>query len=98
VRLMRQWSANDIAAPTKVCFGLVSINLRHWGRWISLITAIVAELWLLMARKREIRRMRAAWTAIDDRTLNDIGVSRWEMAYAEIRQAPGWEYESHLPL
>jgi uncharacterized protein YjiS (DUF1127 family) len=90
VRLMHQWSANDIAAPTKVCFGLASINLRHWGRWISLITAIVAELWLLMAREREIRRMRAAWTVIDDRTLRDIGVSRWEMAYAEVRQAPGW--------
>ena len=93
-----QWSANAIAAPNKVSFGLVPINLGRWGRWISLITAIVAELWLRMAREREIRRMRAAWATIDDRTLRDIGVSRSEMAYAEVRQTPGGEYESHAGL
>ena len=80
------WSANAIAARNKVSFGLASINLGRLDRWISLLTKIVAELWLRMARKREIRRMRTAWATIDDRTLRDIGVSRWEMAYAEVRQ------------
>ena len=90
-----QWSANAIAAPNKVGFGLPPIKLGRWGRWISLITAIVAERWLRMAREREIRRMRTAWATIDDRTLRDIGVSRWEMEYAEVSRAAGGGHENH---
>ena len=77
--------ANAIAASTKVIFGLAPINLRSWGRWISFI---VVELWLRMVRGREIRRMRKAWATIDDRTLRDLGVSRWEMAHAGVEPAP----------
>jgi hypothetical protein len=79
-----QWSANVIAAPTKVGFDLAPVKLKGSGRWISLLTSIVSELWLRMAREREIRRMQAAWATIDDRILRDIGVSRWEMAYAGV--------------
>jgi len=97
MRFPHPWSANAITAPTRVSFGLAPINLGRWGRWIRLLTAIVAELWLRMARQREIRRMRTAWATIDDRTLRDIGVSRWEMAYAEVAQEGGG-YESHSAL
>jgi uncharacterized protein YjiS (DUF1127 family) len=93
-----RWSVNGIAAPSKISFGLAPINLERWGRWISLITAIVAKLWLRMARDRQIRRMRTAWATIDDRTLRDIGVSRWEVAYAESKRAPGSGYESDSAL
>jgi uncharacterized protein YjiS (DUF1127 family) len=79
----RQWSANAIATPTKVCFYLAPIKLKGCGRWISLIAAIVAELWFRLARQREIRRMRKAWATIGNRTLRDIGVSRWEVAHVE---------------
>ena len=91
----QQWSANAIAAPNKVGFGR---DLGRWDRWIGLITAVVAKLWLWMAREGEIRRMRAAWATIDDQTLKDIGVSRWEMAFAEARRAPGGGYGSRSAL
>jgi uncharacterized protein YjiS (DUF1127 family) len=39
-------------------------------------------LWSRMLRGREIRRIRASWEAIDDRTLKDIGISRYEIEYA----------------
>jgi uncharacterized protein YjiS (DUF1127 family) len=77
-------SASALAAPTGVSFDLAAIKLKGWGRWIGLITSIVAELWLRMAREREIRRMRKAWTTIDDRTLRDIGISRWEWRMREL--------------
>jgi uncharacterized protein YjiS (DUF1127 family) len=98
MRFPHQWSANAIAAPTKVGFGRATISLGRWGRWISSITAIVAKLWSRMARAREMRRMLRAWPSIDDRTLRDIGVSRLEMACAEVRQAPDDGSESHSAL
>jgi uncharacterized protein YjiS (DUF1127 family) len=54
--------------------------------WISSTTSILTELWSRMLREREIRRIRAAWRAIDDRTLKDIGVSRYEIEYAGDRR------------
>jgi uncharacterized protein YjiS (DUF1127 family) len=78
-----QWSVNAVDDP-EVSFDLATIKLKGWGRWISLITWIVAMLWLRMAREREMRRMRAAWATIDDRTLRDIGVSRWEWRMREL--------------
>ena len=93
-----QWPANVLATPNKAIFGLPPVKSGRWGRWIALIATIVAELWLQMAREREIRHMRTAWAAIDDRTLRDIGVSRWKMAYAEVGQAPRRGYESHSAL
>jgi uncharacterized protein YjiS (DUF1127 family) len=34
-----------------------------------------------MRREREIRRITAAWKTIDDRTLKDIGICRYEIEY-----------------
>jgi uncharacterized protein YjiS (DUF1127 family) len=51
--------------------------------WIFSITSFVAELWSRMLREREIRHLRAAWEMIDDRTLRDIGISRYEIEYAK---------------
>ena len=69
----REWRGTAIAAPTK--FGV-------WRRRVGSIAAIVAGLWSGVLREREIRRIRAAWRAIDDRTLADIGISRIEFEYA----------------
>jgi hypothetical protein len=88
-----QCPANPITAPAKVGFDLAPINLKHCGGWTSFITTIVAELWLRTAREREISRMRAAWVAIGDRALRDIGVFCWKMAFAAVRHASGWRYE-----
>ena len=79
-----QCSAHALADPTEDRFDLAAIKFKGWGRWIGLITSIAAELWLRMAREREIRRMRKAWTTIDDRTLRDIGFSRWEWRMREL--------------
>jgi uncharacterized protein YjiS (DUF1127 family) len=54
--------------------------------WITSTSSILTELWSRMLRKREIRRIRAAWRAIDDRTLKDIGISRYEIEYAGDRR------------
>ena len=70
---LREWRGTAIAAPTK--FGV-------WRRRVGSIAAIVAGLWSGVLREREIRRIRAAWRTIDDRTLEDIGISRIEFEYA----------------
>ena len=56
--------------------------------WITSISSILTELWSRMLREREIRRIRAAWGAIDDRTLKDIGICRYEIEYG--RDARHW--------
>ena len=61
------------AAPTR--FG-------GWRRWVGSIAAIVAGLWSRVLCEREIHRIRAAWRTIDDRTLEDIGISPIEFQYA----------------
>ena len=70
----RDWRGTAIAAPTK--FG-------GWRRLVGSIAAIGAGLWSRALREREIRRIRAAWRTIDDRTLEDIGISRIEFQYAQ---------------
>ena len=54
----------------------------HPRRWISLLISILGELRSRMHRRREIRRIDAAWAMVDDRTLTDIGISRLEIEYA----------------
>jgi uncharacterized protein YjiS (DUF1127 family) len=54
----------------------------HRRRWISLLISILGELRSRMHRRREIRRISAAWALVDDRILNDIGISRLEIKYA----------------
>ena len=62
-----------IAAPTR--FG-------GWRRRVGSIAAIAAGLWSRVLRERETHSIRAAWRTIDDRTLEDIGISRIEFEYA----------------
>jgi len=69
----RYWRGTAIATPS---------NCRGWRRWFGAIAAIVAGLWSRALREGEIRRIRAAWGTIDDRTLKDIGISRLEFEYA----------------
>jgi uncharacterized protein YjiS (DUF1127 family) len=54
----------------------------HRRRWISLLTSLLGELRSRIRRRREIRRMNAAWAMVDERTLNDIGISRLKVEYA----------------
>jgi uncharacterized protein YjiS (DUF1127 family) len=70
---LRDWRGAAIAAPTK---------FTGWRRWVGSTAAIVARLWSRVLRERELRRIRAAWRTIDDRTLEDIGISRIEFQYA----------------
>jgi uncharacterized protein YjiS (DUF1127 family) len=88
MRFPYQWSANVIAGPNKVHFGLAYIIRGRWDRRISQTTAVVAELWSRIACEREIRRMRRAWATIEARTLKDIGISRWEIAYGGFDNRP----------
>jgi uncharacterized protein YjiS (DUF1127 family) len=57
-------------------------NFAGRRAWMTSITSILTELRSRMLREREIRRIRAAWETIDDRTLKDIGISRYEIEYA----------------
>jgi uncharacterized protein YjiS (DUF1127 family) len=54
--------------------------------WSSSIASKLAGLWSRIRRHREIRRIRAASGMIDDRTLADIGVSRYEIECARDTQ------------
>ena len=54
----------------------------HRRRWMSLLVSLLGELRSRMHRRQEIRRISAAWAMVDDRMLNDIGISRLEIEYA----------------
>jgi uncharacterized protein YjiS (DUF1127 family) len=56
-------------------------DFAGWRAWIVSIASVVAKLWSRMIRERKSRRIRAAWEAVDDRTLKDIGISRYEIEY-----------------
>ena len=45
--------------------------------WDIAITLMLGALWSSIRRRREMRRIEADWATIDDRTLQDIGVSRY---------------------
>jgi uncharacterized protein YjiS (DUF1127 family) len=65
-----------------------SVGFAGRHRRITSVTSFFAELWSKLCERREIHRIRAAWETIDDRTLKDIGVSRYEIEYA--RDARHW--------
>ena len=82
----------------------IAAPIRHWfdqeervetaqtdftdrAAWGS-IASILAKLWSRMRRHREIHRIKAAWKTIDDRTIEDIGVSRYGIEFA--RDARRW--------
>jgi uncharacterized protein YjiS (DUF1127 family) len=47
-----------------------------WSQWtISILAALRSRV----LRRREITRMKTAWQSIDDRTLKDIGLSRYDV-------------------
>jgi uncharacterized protein YjiS (DUF1127 family) len=46
------------------------------------------SIWSALSRNREDRRNSAAWEVLDDRTLRDIGVSRYEIeSFTRLRPA-----------
>jgi uncharacterized protein YjiS (DUF1127 family) len=49
---------------------------------------MLGALWSSIRRRREIHRIEADWAAIDDRTLQDIGVSRYE--FELVRDPQHW--------
>jgi uncharacterized protein YjiS (DUF1127 family) len=78
-------------ARDRVAAGVVETGFTEFAgrrRWITSVTSFFAELWSIIRDAREIRRIRAVWETIDDRTLKDIGVSRYEIEYA--REARHW--------
>lgn len=52
--------------------------------------SVLAALWSRILRGRRTRRLRAAWTAIDDRTLKDIGISRHDIEWT--KDARHWRW------
>ena len=57
----------------------LSPSFRQRGGPIARATSLLVKLWSRVLRAREIRRMRAGWGTFDDRMLNDIGASRYEI-------------------
>jgi uncharacterized protein YjiS (DUF1127 family) len=47
--------------------------------WVARAATIFGKLWSGILRKGELRRSRIALQALDDRTLKDIGISRYEI-------------------
>ena len=75
----------------RAAVGLVETGFTDFAgrrRWITSVASFFVELWSSIRHAREIRRIRAVWETIDDRTLRDIGVSRYEIEYA--REARHW--------
>ena len=54
----------------------------HRRSWTGILSSILGRLRSRMQRRREIRRISAAWTMVDDWLLKDIGISRLEVEYA----------------
>jgi uncharacterized protein YjiS (DUF1127 family) len=95
MQLEIRWFGDAIAAPTchqrrdsKILESISSETLRtdhaSWYRWMGMITPMLVRLWSRVSRKREFARIRAAWETIDDRMLRDVGVSRYEIEYADL--------------
>ena len=64
------------------CAESATTDLAGWRASITSIASVVAGLWRRIFREREVRRIRAGWERVDDRTLKDIGISRYEIEYA----------------
>ena len=56
-------------------------DFTHPPRWGTVMASIFARPWSRIRRRREVHRINVAWGMIDDRTLEDIGVSRNEAEY-----------------
>ena len=89
----RPWNRLDTRSDRTEgwCAETATTVLAGWRASITSIASVVARLLSRMLREREIRRIRASWEAIDDRTLRDIGISRYEVEYAgDPRHWRGW--------
>jgi uncharacterized protein YjiS (DUF1127 family) len=51
-------------------------------------TALLARLWSRILHRRRVMRNRADWQTLDDRTLRDIGLSRYEVDIIARRGLP----------
>ena len=76
----RRYRVRDRVVAGLAATGFTDFAARR--RWITSVASFFAELWSRIRHAREIRRIRAVWETIDDRTLRDIGVSRYEIEYA----------------
>jgi hypothetical protein len=56
--------------------------------WGIAITSMLGALWSSIHRRREMHRIEADWAMIDNRTLRDIGASRYELEL--VRDARQW--------
>jgi hypothetical protein len=54
----------------------------HRRSWTGMLSWILGQLRSGMQHRREIRRISAAWTMVDDWLLKDIEISRLEVEYA----------------
>jgi uncharacterized protein YjiS (DUF1127 family) len=52
-----------------------------WRKWITPIKSVLTGLWPRKHHARKVAHIRADWESLDDRTLNDIGISRSEIEY-----------------
>ena len=96
MQLEIRWFGDAIAAPQchrrsrdskileSVCAKTLRTDRTSWYRWMGMIIPMLVRLWSKASRKRELARIRAAWETIDDRMLRDIGVSRYEIEYADL--------------
>jgi uncharacterized protein YjiS (DUF1127 family) len=86
MRYERPRQGDAIAAPARGWFAGGAenehTNLVYRPTCSTSIASILAWLWSRIRRHREIHRIKAAWGMIDDRTLEDIGLSRYEIEYA----------------
>ena len=80
----RSWSRLDSRSDRTDgwCAENATTDLPGWRASFASIGSVVARLLSKIVREHEIRRIRASWEAIDDRTLKDIGISRYEIEYA----------------
>jgi uncharacterized protein YjiS (DUF1127 family) len=79
----REHETGTRACGPLACLETARGDVAGRRKWIFSITSFFAEIWSKMLREREIRHIRAAWEMIDDRTLRDIGISRYEIEYAK---------------
>ena len=49
---------------------------------VVMLTSILGGLGSRIRRRRELRRISAAWAMVDERLLKDIGISRLEVEHA----------------
>jgi uncharacterized protein YjiS (DUF1127 family) len=86
MRYERPRQGDAIAAPARGWFAWGAenehTNFVYRPTCSTSITSMLTGLWSRIRRHREIHRIKAAWGMIDDRTLGDIGVSRYEIEYA----------------